>query len=125
MIRRPPRSTLFPYTTLFRSPTIFFGRIFDGEPAPASPENALPRNQWPVYQVGRSNKADRRAQSRPQVAQQRLRPMDRQDAIEQAPAQEHRRGREAGRMNGRFAKTKAHIGEDEDRDRGQEADQPD
>src|SRR3712207_7002731 len=24
MIRRPPRSTLFPYTTLFRSPTIAF-----------------------------------------------------------------------------------------------------
>src|SRR2546430_15824321 len=24
MIRRPPRSTLFPYTTLFRSPTGFF-----------------------------------------------------------------------------------------------------
>src|SRR2546430_3199543 len=24
MIRRPPRSTLFPYTTLFRSPAIFF-----------------------------------------------------------------------------------------------------
>src|SRR2546426_11625884 len=24
MIRRPPRSTLFPYTTLFRSPTQFF-----------------------------------------------------------------------------------------------------
>src|SRR3990167_1543809 len=24
MMRRPPRSTLFPYTTLFRSPTIFF-----------------------------------------------------------------------------------------------------
>src|SRR5258708_27582326 len=23
MIRRPPRSTLFPYTTLFRSPTFF------------------------------------------------------------------------------------------------------
>src|SRR5260221_2476199 len=23
MIRRPPRSTLFPYTTLFRSPTVF------------------------------------------------------------------------------------------------------
>src|SRR2546430_6110391 len=23
MIRRPPRSTLFPYTTLFRSPTLF------------------------------------------------------------------------------------------------------
>src|SRR2546422_1432333 len=24
MIRRPPRSTLFPYTTLFRSPFIYF-----------------------------------------------------------------------------------------------------
>src|SRR5436309_12652453 len=24
MIRRPPRSTLFPYTTLFRSPTVTF-----------------------------------------------------------------------------------------------------
>src|SRR5690554_7673917 len=24
MIRRPPRSTLFPYTTLFRSPRFFF-----------------------------------------------------------------------------------------------------
>src|SRR3712207_7892812 len=29
MIRRPPRSTLFPYTTLFRSHTI--GRISPGE----------------------------------------------------------------------------------------------
>src|SRR5260221_4322864 len=26
MIRRPPRSTLFPYTTLFRSPTLRKGR---------------------------------------------------------------------------------------------------
>src|SRR2546425_13040002 len=25
MIRRPPRSTLFPYTTLFRSPQMLFG----------------------------------------------------------------------------------------------------
>src|SRR3712207_7895339 len=24
MIRRPPRSTLFPYTTLFRSPSMFY-----------------------------------------------------------------------------------------------------
>src|SRR2546430_14951421 len=33
MIRRPPRSTLFPYTTLFRSPVdvaeLFAGRIVD------------------------------------------------------------------------------------------------
>src|SRR2546429_5128763 len=27
MIRRPPRSTLFPYTTLFRSPLGFHGRL--------------------------------------------------------------------------------------------------
>src|SRR2546430_4191606 len=27
MIRRPPRSTLFPYTTLFRSTTLAFGLI--------------------------------------------------------------------------------------------------
>src|SRR3712207_9452269 len=36
MIRRPPRSTLFPYTTLFRSPSDdwrkgFLAGIFDGE----------------------------------------------------------------------------------------------
>src|SRR2546422_1512890 len=34
MIRRPPRSTLFPYTTLFRS-QVYFGR--DVVPASASP----------------------------------------------------------------------------------------
>src|SRR3712207_8443047 len=28
MIRRPPRSTLFPYTTLFRSPTMFAAPLF-------------------------------------------------------------------------------------------------
>src|SRR2546427_6672627 len=27
MIRRPPRSTLFPYTTLFRSPDIYLGTV--------------------------------------------------------------------------------------------------
>src|SRR5258708_11440846 len=29
MIRRPPRSTLFPYTTLFRSPRVLAARPFD------------------------------------------------------------------------------------------------
>src|SRR2546429_7344238 len=28
MIRRPPRSTLFPYTTLFRSPALRLTRVF-------------------------------------------------------------------------------------------------
>src|SRR5258708_28832452 len=30
MIRRPPRSTLFPYTTLFRSPRILVEHAHDG-----------------------------------------------------------------------------------------------
>src|SRR2546430_8080601 len=29
MIRRPPRSTLFPYTTLFRSPAVYLNRTVD------------------------------------------------------------------------------------------------
>src|SRR2546422_5492176 len=29
MIRRPPRSTLFPYTTLFRSPTAFARNVHE------------------------------------------------------------------------------------------------
>src|SRR3712207_6985586 len=31
MIRRPPRSTLFPYTTLFRSTVLHAGGKFDGK----------------------------------------------------------------------------------------------
>src|SRR2546425_5755226 len=37
MIRRPPRSTLFPYTTLFRSlrpPVVGWGRECDRQPTP-------------------------------------------------------------------------------------------
>src|SRR5438132_8854732 len=32
MIRRPPRSTLFPYTTLFRSPSTCSGDMYAGVP---------------------------------------------------------------------------------------------
>src|SRR3712207_7695762 len=32
MIRLPPRSTLFPYTTLFRSRTCYFDRLRKGKP---------------------------------------------------------------------------------------------
>src|SRR5256885_11930266 len=32
MIRRPPRSTLFPYTTLFRSMPIIFENLVSGAP---------------------------------------------------------------------------------------------
>src|SRR2546427_2376603 len=41
MIRRPPRSTLFPYTTLFRSRTPSARR----EPRPADLESAMLRSQ--------------------------------------------------------------------------------
>src|SRR3712207_8848172 len=40
MIRRPPRSTLFPYTTLFRSLAKGRCRPADGDPRAASPERA-------------------------------------------------------------------------------------
>src|SRR5690349_23995091 len=33
MIRRPPRSTLFPYTTLFRSATLLAGATMVGAPS--------------------------------------------------------------------------------------------
>src|SRR5260370_15702897 len=54
MIRRPPRSTLFPYTTLFRSPQprraaqLVLGRVADQRPdaAPGRPRLRLaPRSE--------------------------------------------------------------------------------
>src|SRR5712664_2051017 len=42
MIRRPPRSTLFPYTTLFRSPTA------DTAPDELAPTSQL-QLQWPKF----------------------------------------------------------------------------
>src|SRR2546426_8734449 len=37
MIRRPPRSTLFPYTTLFRSPRVFMQKAQGGVKGGPSP----------------------------------------------------------------------------------------
>src|SRR3712207_8774921 len=37
MIRRPPRSTLFPYTTLFRSPRLRRALLAPGRSAPGCP----------------------------------------------------------------------------------------
>src|SRR3989442_11964760 len=54
MIRRPPRSTLFPYTTLFRSATLYFNRVpaggsldvykvsLDNDGVPLGPAVAVP-----------------------------------------------------------------------------------
>src|SRR5215217_8303151 len=50
MIRRPPRSTLFPYTTLFRSRPATGGRSAPSggsrRPGPAAPGSG-PRRRWP------------------------------------------------------------------------------
>src|SRR5256885_8768175 len=43
MIRRPPRSTLFPYTTLFRSARVLVWLLF----APSIPEKKLRRELKP------------------------------------------------------------------------------
>src|ERR1041385_3428187 len=42
MIRRPPRSTLFPYTTLFRSLIHFW----PGNAAAVRAKEVLPTNEW-------------------------------------------------------------------------------
>src|SRR2546425_4674464 len=51
MIRRPPRSTLFPYTTLFRSVAATVRRSASGHAIPASGFPAIPpdhflQTQW-------------------------------------------------------------------------------
>src|SRR2546422_7296289 len=50
MIRRPPRSTLFPYTTLFRSPRPSRGRVHHrGEPLRRRARPAGARLAAPVH----------------------------------------------------------------------------
>ena len=43
MIRRPPRSTLFPYTTLFRSGSYY--KIYDNVPVPKFPSKKVRNNR--------------------------------------------------------------------------------
>src|SRR6266516_439574 len=59
MIRRPPRSTLFPYTTLFRSPQLpFLGsalrRLLEELPAPADGLSGTERRALQAIAVGAS-----------------------------------------------------------------------
>src|SRR5260370_20841230 len=60
MIRRPPRSTLFPYTTLFRSPT---PAIRASAPPPAPRQTPAPSLGAPADQAGRACLARSRANS--------------------------------------------------------------
>src|SRR5438093_7326926 len=56
MIRRPPRSTLFPYTTLFRSPRLYRTRAL-----PASVVRAAPRPRRQHRVLRRRCRIDRAA----------------------------------------------------------------
>src|SRR3712207_8230909 len=64
MIRRPPRSTLFPYTTLFRSPRVRALR---------EPEEVLPARRSLLDEVGPVRKAGRSPVLRHRVAVLRVR----------------------------------------------------
>src|SRR3712207_7532845 len=69
MIRRPPRSTLFPYTTLFRS--LCSGLALGAQVAGADLDRLRAGQQDVVgrgAQVGREVAADHVAQQRPHVA---------------------------------------------------------
>src|SRR5258708_15353691 len=70
MIRRPPRSTLFPYTTLFRSPESERSPVFrtNGNTDPGTPEyRKLAANQFADWRYsgvpGRSEKHTSELQS--------------------------------------------------------------
>src|SRR5688572_31393683 len=57
MIRRPPRSTLFPYTTLFRSPwQLWLGRTKQGQPVDELGDRARWRGGATDGVAGRRNR---------------------------------------------------------------------
>src|SRR5258708_26399940 len=58
MIRRPPRSTLFPYTTLFRSRAFYFRQTFEAT-ARRTPIGKLAKQtrcDRPIRYIGRSQR---------------------------------------------------------------------
>src|SRR3712207_9009525 len=70
MIRRPPRSTLFPYTTLFRSEVPYSGeavgglRLLEDPVEPLLEGHALPRGRGTVRYRRRSEEHTSELQSR-------------------------------------------------------------
>src|SRR3989442_5908128 len=69
MIRRPPRSTLFPYTTLFRSPLLSRHGHAARAPAQARRGRRARRGSWHARQVEprRSEEHTSELQSRPHL----------------------------------------------------------
>src|SRR5258708_21286053 len=64
MIRRPPRSTLFPYTTLFRSDLSRFGERDSGRQICADPNDALIelRKELGTERSGKQERTDNNGQ---------------------------------------------------------------
>src|SRR2546422_7109916 len=61
MIRRPPRSTLFPYTTLFRSSHHSGGLEGDNLGGASSQRQPRPRNSLSEFGVARLARLDRKS----------------------------------------------------------------
>src|SRR2546422_7649139 len=59
MIRRPPRSTLFPYTTLFRSLGDGHGIVVNGKQGEAWHRHALPAQEFPHTMLVTDRKSTR------------------------------------------------------------------
>src|SRR2546426_3379213 len=67
MIRRPPRSTLFPYTTLFRSPSVAWvarlGRLSTLRRRGSSPSGKAPRRWCTDKSIGWGDRKSTRLNS--------------------------------------------------------------
>src|SRR2546430_3602648 len=73
MIRRPPRSTLFPYTTLFRSPPKLFDTLLAlvEESGHVVEKTALMQTVWPDTFVEESNLSSNVSQLRKALGEDR------------------------------------------------------
>src|SRR3712207_6990015 len=61
MIRRPPRSTLFPYTTLFRSVGVLRARVVGGDHGDVGQAARDPAHERPLAAVAIAAGADRKS----------------------------------------------------------------
>src|SRR3712207_8844666 len=64
MIRRPPRSTLFPYTTLFRSPSGYSSNCGQGARSWTFARSGIGTWLWPTWRPSRSEEHTSELQSR-------------------------------------------------------------
>src|SRR2546422_2431656 len=99
MIRRPPRSTLFPYTTLFRSPQIeglfLLVRHEQGRnPDPLDQRTQLAPRALPQRRIERSEEHTSELQSRLHLVCRLL--LEKKKTIDRAPPERHDAGERVG-----------------------------